>query len=133
MKPIDRLKQYLDYKQIKPGNLDRNIGAGNGYIGKQIKARASVGSDILEKIFQFCPDLNPAWLLTGNGDMIANQQTQEVEGNPIKSSDLNNLPAEEQVKILKLEIELKEIEVSHLRKKMEILNNLKKLKDLNGH
>lgn len=130
MKPIDRLREYLDFKHIKPGNLDRSIGAGNGYIGKQIKARASIGSDILEKIFDVYPDLSPVWLLTGNGEMLIQPPEKKQKTNKDLTEEL---PPEEQVKILKLEIELKEIEVSHLRKKVEILDNLKKLKDLNGH
>ena len=70
MKLIDRLKEFIDYKGISLNSFDETIGAGNGYVGKQIKRSASIGSDVLEKIFLAFPELNPTWLLTGNGSML---------------------------------------------------------------
>lgn len=70
MKLIDRLKEFIDYKGISLNSFDEKIFAGNGYIGKQIKRSASIGSDVLEKIFLAFPELNPTWLLTGDGHML---------------------------------------------------------------
>lgn len=70
MKLIDRLKEFIDYKGISLNSFDEKIFAGNGYIGKQIKRSASIGSDVLEKIFLAFPELNPTWLLTGSGTML---------------------------------------------------------------
>ncbi|PTX63752.1 hypothetical protein C8N46_101357 [Kordia periserrulae] len=50
--------------------FDKSISVGNGYTSKQSKANASVGSDVLERIIDTYPDLNPLWLLTGEGEMI---------------------------------------------------------------
>ena len=50
--------------------FDKSISVGNGYTSKQSKSKASVGSDVLERIIDTYPDLNPMWLLTGEGDMI---------------------------------------------------------------
>jgi hypothetical protein len=124
MKPIDRLKSYFDFKRIKPGSVDRAIEVGNGYIGKQLKARASVGSDILEKIFMKYPDLNPVWVLTGRGNMIDLPENGSVPQSAVDTQQVQ-LSTEEQKKLLQLEIELKEIEMAHLRKKLEILNSFK--------
>lgn len=70
MKLIDRLKEFIDYKGVSLNSFDETIGAGNGYVGKQIKRSASIGSDVLEKIFLAFPELNPTWLLTGSGSML---------------------------------------------------------------
>lgn len=50
--------------------FDNSIGVGNGYTSKQAKTKASVGSDVLERIIEKYPDLSPLWLVTGQGDMV---------------------------------------------------------------
>ncbi|EDP98167.1 hypothetical protein KAOT1_13157 [Kordia algicida OT-1] len=47
-----------------------SIKVGNGYTSKQSKSNASIGSDVLERIIDTYPELNPLWLITGKGDMI---------------------------------------------------------------
>lgn len=70
MKTIERLKEFIDYKDISLNSFDTIIEAGTGYIGKQIKRSGSIGSDVIEKIVCAFPDLNPLWLITGQGNMI---------------------------------------------------------------
>lgn len=57
--------------------FDSSIGVGNGYTSKQSKSSASVGSDVLEKIIDTYPELNPLWLVTGKDDMILDPQKTE--------------------------------------------------------
>ncbi|MBC8753188.1 hypothetical protein H2O64_00805 [Kordia sp. YSTF-M3] len=52
--------------------FDISIKVGNGYTSKQSKSNASVGSDVLERIIDTYPELNPLWLITGKGDMTIN-------------------------------------------------------------
>lgn len=75
MKTIERLKQFIDYKGISLNSFDKIIGSSNGYIGKQIKNNASIGSDVLEIIFSTFDDINPIWVLTGNGGMVKSYNT----------------------------------------------------------
>lgn len=70
MKTIERLKQFIDYKAISLTQFDKLIGAGNGYIGKQIQRGASIGSDVIETIVSNFPELSPAWLVAGVGNML---------------------------------------------------------------
>lgn len=68
MKPVNRLAWYLKQKKIKYTNLEKETGLVPGYLSKQIRSEASIGADILERICNACPDLNPVWLLTGKGN-----------------------------------------------------------------
>lgn len=69
-KLIVRLAKYINRRGISYNSFDKSIGTSNGYIGKQIKNEASVGSDVLEKISCSYPDLNMDWLITGKGNML---------------------------------------------------------------
>lgn len=65
MKTIDRLKEFIDAKNISYNAFDTSIGAGNGYIGRTIKNKGSIGSDIIEKIYSTYPEIDIQWLITG--------------------------------------------------------------------
>ncbi len=84
MKIIDRLKEYIDTKGISYNSFDKSIGASNGYIGRQIKNKASIGGDILEKIFSIYTELSPDWLIMGKGEMFRTEMSQPVS---ISSTD----------------------------------------------
>ena len=70
MKIIDRIILFIRHKRLSMRAFDMSIGVGNGYTSKQSKSSASVGSDVLEKIIDVYPDLNPLWLITGKGNMV---------------------------------------------------------------
>ena len=70
IKVIDRLKAFIDESGLSLNKFDETIGVGNGYIGKQIKRKASIGSDVIEKIVRSYPDLSVNWLITGEGQML---------------------------------------------------------------
>ncbi|WP_235982725.1 hypothetical protein [Kordia aestuariivivens] len=70
MKIIDRILLFVNHKNMSMRTFDTSIGVGNGYTSKQSKSRASVGSNVLERIIDEYPDLNPLWLVTGKGNMI---------------------------------------------------------------
>lgn len=75
MKIIDRIVIFIKYKNLSMRAFDISIGVGNGYTSKQAKTKASVGSDVLERIIDKYPELSPLWLLTGRGDMIIDPKT----------------------------------------------------------
>src|SRR5476651_1224926 len=70
MKLIDRLKEYLVYSNITAYAFEQSCGVSNGYLGKQLKGRGSVGSDILERIKENYTELSLVWLVTGRGAML---------------------------------------------------------------
>ena len=70
MRLIDRLKEYLVHAQISAYAFEQTCGVSNGYLGKQLKGKGAVGSDILERIKETYTDLSLVWLVTGRGIML---------------------------------------------------------------
>lgn len=66
-KVIHRIKDFIDYKGLTMRKFDLSISASDGYTQRTLKNEGSVGSDILEKIFHTYPEINPYWLLMGEG------------------------------------------------------------------
>lgn len=70
MRLIDRLQEYLIYSRITAYSFEHTCELSNGYFGKQLKGKGSVGSEILERIKQNYVDLSLVWLVTGKGKML---------------------------------------------------------------
>ncbi len=77
MKAIDRFYEYLAEKSLKPTAIEKEMGLSNGYLSAQKKRGADIGEGMMNKIIDYCRDINPEWLLTGNGDMIKTNQTSK--------------------------------------------------------
>lgn len=78
---VDRIFEYITYKDLSYSEFDKSIGAANGYIGKQIKKGGNLGSHIIEKIIYKYNDINPIWLITGNGEMIFDKNINNYKYN----------------------------------------------------
>ncbi len=108
MKPIERIAIYLQYKTISPHSFERNINLSNGYYAKQLKNLGSVGSDILIKVHNHYPDLNILWVLTGDGQMIAEHE------NTLSNSNSDDYPLRyisDNKKLKNLESDLEKLNV----------------------
>ncbi|MCH4828926.1 hypothetical protein [Flavobacterium columnare] len=70
MSVVKRIKEYIDFKGVTNQKLEMQIGYSNGAFGSQLKNNKTIGSDKLENILIIYSDLNPEWLLTGNGEML---------------------------------------------------------------
>jgi hypothetical protein len=84
---IDRLNKYLELQGISPFAFEKACGLANGYLGKQLKGKGSVGSDILEKIANRYPELNLVWLITGKGKIqvkVSKDKESESSGMELK-------------------------------------------------
>lgn len=79
MKIIERIVIFIKHKNLSMRAFDISISVGNGYTSKQVKANASVGSDVLEKIFEQYPELSPLWLVTGEGNMTIDPKKKTNE------------------------------------------------------
>lgn len=94
MKAINRVFEYIDKKRLKPTRLEKEIGLSNGYLRTQEKRDADLGEGVLLKILGYCLDMNPVWLLTGQGDMLNTppQPTPERGEAPIAYKSKEGIP-----------------------------------------
>lgn len=114
-----RIKQFIENEGISKRKFDEKISQSDGYISKQIRTNASIGSDVLEKICTLFPELSPTWLITGKGQMI----TGEEEDSQVLISELRE-SLEERAKIIQLQfdtLDAKKIEIENLKNKIEAL------------
>ena len=121
---LERLKQYIDYKGISISAFEKSIGMSNASFGKSLKNHGTIGANKLETILNVYSDLNPVWLLTGQGQMLKDNigHTQIGDVNTIDHSPIHVSTDASEVTRLKSEIKhLEEL----LAAKDEIINLLK--------
>lgn len=66
----ERLKYYIEYLGISTRNFEQKISVSNGLIARFLAKNTTIQSNILSKICDTYPDLNPDWLITGKGEML---------------------------------------------------------------
>lgn len=67
----DRLASFLKYKGKGQTAFEQEAGLSRGYVQK---ASDNMGYKIKSKISEYCPELNMDWLLTGEGNMLKDEQ-----------------------------------------------------------
>jgi len=72
---VIRIKEYIDFKGISIAAFERSVGFSNSSFSSQYKNNKSIGSDKIENIIKVYPEINPVWLLTGEGSMIKENST----------------------------------------------------------
>lgn len=70
MKPIDRIKEVIKAKKMKPGAFEKIAGISHGSLQSALKKNSNLRDDTLTNILNAYPDINPEWLLTGRGEMF---------------------------------------------------------------
>ena len=75
----DRIKQYMDYKEISAGELANLLEVQRSNISHVLNGRNMPGAAFIERLLINFPDLNARWLLTGAGEM-----TMDFEDSVIK-------------------------------------------------
>ncbi len=73
----ERLKSFIDYKKISVRAFEAACGLSYGFVGNM---RNSMQPDKIMKIVHCFPELNPGWVMTGEGDMLKSNYTQQVYG-----------------------------------------------------
>ncbi|RXG32012.1 hypothetical protein [Leeuwenhoekiella marinoflava] len=93
-KTIERIDQFRQHKGISLNAFDASIGRPSGYTGKQIRSSGSVGSDILETILRTYEEINPGWLISGEGEMLKNESDLvKEEQEPYPKPEINQSTA----------------------------------------
>jgi hypothetical protein len=121
MRIIDRLIQYIKHKKITAYSFERTCQVANGYLKKQQKGKGSIGSDILERISKNYFDLNLVWLITGEEDML--YQDNEDRGNKrlVLQEDKSYYTKDEIIKFLQERVALLESALADKEKIVALL------------
>ncbi|MCO5254181.1 MAG: hypothetical protein M9892_07460 [Bacteroidetes bacterium] len=77
---LERIKEFIDYKGISIKKFEEIIGYSNGAFASQLKRKRSIGVDKLENILSFFPEINPNWLITGEGNMLLSESENGLGG-----------------------------------------------------
>ena len=67
----ERLIQFIRYKGLSQKRFEQIVGLSNGYVNNIAR---SLGAQKLAEISRCFPDLNQAWLLTGEGTMLKTRE-----------------------------------------------------------
>ncbi|WP_406845534.1 helix-turn-helix transcriptional regulator [Flavobacterium soyae] len=74
MGSTERIREYLDYKGITKYKFCNDLGFSNKFLDNS----SNMGTDKACKILHHYPEINSEWLLTGNGSMIKEDNTNIV-------------------------------------------------------
>ena len=121
----DRLFEYIKYKGLPISKFERLSGVSNGYLKS---SRGGFGADKLDIILKNNPDLNPEWLLTGEGNMLKSSSSSSGDivitntngnGNAVGGSSVST--SSEELAVLRAETKMQKEQIERLYKQIEKL------------
>ncbi|EON76966.1 hypothetical protein ADIS_2509 [Lunatimonas lonarensis] len=71
---VNRIGLYAERKGLSIRRIEMEIGAGNGTLSKAIGKDKDVLSEWIARFVKSYADVNPTWLLTGNGSMLVTDE-----------------------------------------------------------
>lgn len=84
---IERFDKYMKYKGLNDNKVTNSLGFSVGTLGKSRKENRDLSDRNIETILKFYTDLNKVWLLTGEGEMLIDNETL-----PEKASESHTVP-----------------------------------------
>jgi len=78
---LQRIKKFIDFEGISVRRFEEMIGMSNGSFASQLKNNKTIGVDKLENILFVYPKINTEWLLTGEGEMLKNNESESLQVN----------------------------------------------------
>lgn len=84
----ERLKQFIDTLNISEREFCRRIGVSSSYV---MSIKKSIQPDKMQAISIHFPELNPLWLLLGQGEMLLSDGKKEGE----QRQNTDGLPSSE--------------------------------------
>ena len=73
----ERLREYIKVLGISEREFCRRIGVSTSYVNA---IRTSIQPDKMKSIGEQFPELNPMWLITGDGEMLQRANVNQVSG-----------------------------------------------------
>lgn len=74
---FSRLKEFIDYLRVSNNEFGRSIGCSSAQTTQMLTHKKNFGIDKLLNIVSIYPQLNPNWLLTGEGPMLKDEQIED--------------------------------------------------------
>lgn len=105
-----RVEQVIVFKNMNIKTFEEEISVSNNSIGTAIRRKASFKSNVLNKILNSFPEINPTWLLTGRGDMLLRTGSEKIiEESPLAYNieDLNSKVKTALLKLLLEDVDIK--------------------------
>ncbi|WP_103867553.1 hypothetical protein [Aquimarina sp. I32.4] len=70
---------FADHTGISHRQFSLSLGASPGYLNRIVSQKSNVGGDYIEKCIEVYPDLNPLWLVTGEGKMLKSDEEKSID------------------------------------------------------
>ena len=96
----DRIKEYIDFKGISPGELAGLLDVQRSNISHILNGRNKPGASLIERFLILFPELDARWLMTGEGNMTdepnvanninKNDSTEKEIFPPVKEASKNH-------------------------------------------
>ncbi|MCM1234697.1 MAG: hypothetical protein NC489_31730 [Ruminococcus flavefaciens] len=106
-------------------SVERSLGMSNGALAKPIKNHTAIGSDKLQNILSFCPDLSLPWLFFGRGNMIIGEGTSSPANEKIISLQAQNELLQTQLNTAQNRIEEQAKELGKCETQAETIDQLR--------
>lgn len=85
---LSRIQEIASTEGITIGALERQIGASKGVLSRAINNGTDIQSKWVQIIVENYPQYSTRWLMTGNGEMLANKPITSTEKVIIKDEHL---------------------------------------------
>ena len=125
----NRVREFIKKKNIS----FREFADKTGMSESNVRLSKNYGSDKLERIIKAFPELNIIWLITGEGEMIINNEKQKNSADfisePYPSYTQNTELIECQKRVIELQDEIRKLEKELFELKLEKNNIFTKLKN----
>ena len=89
MRKIDRFLQYLDYMDITENKATIECKLSQGLLHQAKSGKSDLGYKTIDKILDKYQDINRAWLLTGEGEMLKSEEKAQNDNPPQADNDMN--------------------------------------------
>ena len=87
---LNRLREYIDFRKIAVSAFEKSLDMSYNSLSKSMKTGGAIGTDKLERIIWKYPDINPTWLLTGEGNMLRTDEPSALVIEPPKHPNLTD-------------------------------------------
>lgn len=97
MTTTERLLQFVEYKGISKYEFHKKNGLSNGFLDKS----RAIGTDKCARILENYPEINPEWLITGEGEMIRTSNKKRSQEKDLNKDIEKALKSKNKEEILK--------------------------------